>query len=72
VFEAVGIGEVDDIEPVAGPAFAVARGGEETVDEGFPCGWVVGGRCVGVVCVWREACQVEVDASGERAGVGFG
>ena len=36
--EAVGFAEMHDIEPVAGPAFAVARGGEQGVDQFLPGG----------------------------------
>ena len=34
-FEAVGVGVVGDVEPVAGPAFAVVGRGEQAVDEFF-------------------------------------
>ena len=45
--EAVAFAEADDVEPVATPVFAVTRGGQQAVDEGF-------GRLAGVGLMGRE------------------
>ena len=75
---AVGFAEVDDVEPMAGPAFAVAGAGEELVDEGLvggAGGWFLGGGLdEGGDVFWGggEAGEVEVEAAAEGAGVGLG
>ncbi len=74
--EAVALAEADDVEPVAAPAFAVARRGEQAIDEGF-------GRFAGVGLVGsdegidfglrgREARKVVTDAADERLRSGGG
>ena len=73
VFLAVGIGVAGEVEPVASPAFAVVRGGEEFVDEIGPgVGGIVvdeGGDLRGS---WREAEKVEVGAADEGVAVCLG
>lgn len=69
---AVGFGEVDGVDPVLGPALAVARGGQETVYYLF----IGVGRSVGeeggdFFGSGGEACEIVGDAADEGAGVGF-
>jgi len=77
VTEGVGIGEFSvgvetvicvagDIEPVAGPAFAVVWGGEEFVDNfGEGIGGFVFFECFDLIEGGREASEVEVGAADE-------
>ena len=63
---AVGVGVAGDVEPVASPAFAVAGGFEEFVDEARP-GFIpgVGEEGVDLLGGGREAVEIEVGAPDE-------
>jgi hypothetical protein len=70
-FAAVGFGVAEPIHPVARPAFAVARGGEELIDEGGVGGVGGGGEESGEgLGGGREAGEDEVEASDEGSGIG--
>ncbi|MCX6606969.1 MAG: hypothetical protein NTV52_25770 [Acidobacteria bacterium] len=66
VFVAAGVGIADDVEPMAGPAFAVVGRGEELVDEAGPgvgAGIVdEGGDLIGC---GRKADEIEIGAADE-------
>ena len=76
LLEAVALGKAGEIEPVAGPVFAVVMAGEEFVDEGLGAGFGIldagfhelfdflGSR--------RKAGEIEVEAAGEDGGGGAG
>jgi hypothetical protein len=64
----VGIGVTDDIEPMPGPAFAVEGGSEQTIDEAPKrIGGVVAEKVVDLLRSWRDANEVEVEATDESA-----
>ena len=71
-FEAIAFCKASHIEPVLGPALAIGRGREESVNDVF-AGSGVGvvekgldfGRC------WRKAGQVEGDPAKEGTAIGF-
>jgi hypothetical protein len=68
-FVAVGVGVAGEVEPFAGPAFAVLRGGEETVDGGLvvlAAGFDEGGGFFGGR---GQTDEVEGDPAEERGGV---
>ena len=68
VLEAVGVGVADDVEPVAAPALAVVRRGEQAVDEFLVgVGRLVGEEGVDLFGRRRQAGQIERDAADERA-----
>ena len=70
-FAAVGFGVAEPVHPVARPAFAVARGVEELVDEGGVGGVGGCGEESGEgLGVGREADEDEVEASDEGGGIG--
>ena len=75
-FEAVALAEADDIEPVAAPVFAIARRGQQAVDEGFGRLTGVGlmGRDEGVDLGLRgrEAGEVVTQTTDQRLGLGRG
>ena len=68
---AVGVAVVDDVEPVPGPAFAVAGRGQQPVDE-FLVGRGIGIGDEGIHFFGRrrQARQVEREPADERAAVG--
>ena len=73
---AVGFAEVNDIEPVPGPSFAIARAGEEAVHEAFDCRLRIA-NCrfeEGVHLIWRrrQAGQVESNPANERGRISLG
>ena len=59
-FEPVAFAEADDVEPVAAPVFAIARRGQQAVDEGF-------GRLTGVGLMSGDE-GVDLGLSGRQAG----
>ena len=60
---ALGVGVAGDVEPVAGPAFAEARRGEQPIDGGFVAGIArVGGEFVELFGRRRQADEVVVQA----------
>ena len=72
-FEAVGVGIVRNVEPVAGPALAVVGRGEQAVDKFF----IRVGGCVGderghVLGRGRQADEVERQPADECAAIGLG
>ena len=71
--EAVGIGVAGGVEPEAGAVFAVLGGGEVAVDELFVgVGGGVGEEGFDVGGLGRETGEIEGEAAGEGAAVGFG
>ena len=72
-FVAVGIGVAGEVEPAAGPAFAVVGRFQEVIDDdGEGLGGWVGGELVGDFDGRRKADEVEVDAADEGVGIGLG
>ena len=70
---AVGVGVAGDVEPMAGPAFAVCRRGEQAFDEfGVGVGRGVGDEGGGFGRRRRESREVERRATDERRTVGLG
>ena len=71
--EAVGIGVAREIEPVPGPAFAVAGRGEEALDKFFiGVGRAVGDKRSDFYGRRRQAVEVEAHAADEGGTVGLG
>ena len=69
---AVGVGIAGQIEPSPRPALAVARAGEQSIDELFiSLGARVGDEGVELGGRRRQADQIEVDASAERGPIGL-
>ena len=70
---AVGVGVADDIEPALRPTFPVARARERFIDEGFPRERIGRGlERLNLSGSGREAVQVQVKATDERAAIGAG
>jgi hypothetical protein len=64
---------VNDIEPMAAPTFAIARGGEEAIDQLLiSVGRRVGGEGLRLCKRRRKAVKIKREAANERAAVGFG
>ena len=73
---AMRLAEVNDIEPVPRPAFAVTRAGKEAIHEMFDCRLLIA-DCQfqkGVHLVWRrrQAGEVKGDPADERGGISLG
>ena len=70
--ETVGVGVAGEVEPATGPAFAVARRGEQAIDELFvSIGGFVVNEGVGFLRRRRHAGEVEGDAADEDVAVGL-
>ena len=70
--EAVGVGVVGDVEPVAGPAFAVVGRSEQAIDELFiGIGRFVGDKRGHFLGRGRQAEEVERQPADERAAIGL-
>ena len=73
VLEAVGIGVARDIQPVAAPALAIVRRGQQPVDEALPAASrAVVEKFGGLGGRGRQADQIEISAADQRCRVGFG
>jgi hypothetical protein len=68
---AVRLGKMRGVHPVASPAFAVARGSQQPIDEAFVrAGTLVGDKAFGFVRRRRQTDQIEVRAADERVTIG--
>ncbi len=73
MLEAVAVGEMDAVEPVAGHALAEPRRGEETLDEPFPgIGRPVGHERLDRLRIGGKSVQVDRHAADQGARVGRG
>ena len=71
--EAVGVGVAREVEPVPGPALAVARRGEQAIDGAdVGVGRAVGEKRVQLGGRGRHAGEIEGDAAEQRGGGGLG
>ena len=69
--EAVAVGEADDVEPVACPAFAELRRREKFLDERIVrAGRIVLQKLFDSLRAWRQAAQVERQSPNQRPLVG--
>ena len=72
-FETMRVGIVGDIEPVAGPAFAVTRRGQQLVDQlRVGVRRIIPDEGLDAFGGGRQAVQVEAQAADEGAAIGFG